>query len=71
MHLGKHPIARDSDDQIHTISRALHEPPKVLNEECPTYSIQFCTLIDQLLKKKPALRPANLDQLIKQTQPGL
>ena len=66
---GKHPIARDSDDQIHTISRALRDAPKFLQEERPTYSLEFCTLIDQLLKKKPALRPANLDHLIKITQP--
>lgn len=66
---GKHPIARDSDDQIHTISRALHDAPKFLQDERPTYSTEFCTLIDQLLKKKPALRPANLDHLIKITQP--
>lgn len=65
---GRHPIARDSDDQIHTISRALTAAPKHLRDERPTYSLEFCDLIDQLLKKKPALRPANLDHLIRVTQ---
>lgn len=65
---GKHPIARDNDDQIHTISRALHQLPKLLSDECPAYSHEFCNLIDQLLKKKPSLRPSNLDHLINLTE---
>ena len=65
---GQHPIARDSDDAIRTISRALHDPAKPLQDLRPDFSPEFCRLIDQLLKKKPALRPANWEQLIAQTE---
>ena len=64
---GQHPIARDSDDPIRTVTRALHQPAKPLLDLRPDFSPGFCKLIDQLLKKKPALRPANLDFLIAQT----
>lgn len=65
---GQHPIARDSDDAIRTISRALHDPAKPLRSLRADFSPEFCRLIDQLLKKKPALRPANFDRLIAQTE---
>jgi serine/threonine protein kinase len=65
---GQHPIARDSDDPIRTVTRALHQPAKPLNDLRPDFSQKFCQLIDQLLKKKPALRPANLTSLISQTK---
>lgn len=65
---GKHPIAEDSDDDMRTISRALHQTAKPLQAMRPDFSPAFCQLIDQLLKKKPALRPANLDSLIAQTK---
>jgi serine/threonine protein kinase len=65
---GQHPIARDSDDPIRTVTRALHQPAKPLQDLRPEFSTGFCKLIDQLLKKKPALRPANLDSLIAQTE---
>lgn len=64
---GQHPIAHDSDDPIRTITRALHQAPRPLRDLRPDYSQEFCSLIDQLLKKKPALRPAKLDWLIAQT----
>ena len=64
---GIHPIAHDADDAIRTISRALHEPAKSLQDIRQDFSPAFCKLIDQLLKKKPALRPSNLDWLISQT----
>ncbi|HCN30615.1 MAG TPA: hypothetical protein DIT64_18145 [Verrucomicrobiales bacterium] len=65
---GQHPIARDSDDLVRTVTRALHDAPKPLHQLRPDFSLVFCRLIDQLLKKKPALRPANLDSLIKQME---
>ncbi|MGI9089112.1 MAG: serine/threonine protein kinase [Chthoniobacterales bacterium] len=64
---GQHPIARDSDDPIRTVTRALHESPKPLQQFRPDFTAEFCKLVDQLLKKKPTLRPANLDALIEQT----
>lgn len=63
---GEHPIARDSDDPIRTVTRALHDPPKPLQSFRTDFSTEFCRLVDQLLKKKPALRPANLNALIAQ-----
>jgi serine/threonine protein kinase len=65
---GQHPIAHDSDDPIRTVSRALHESPKPLQSLRPDFAPDFCKLVDQLLKKKPALRPANFDALIEQTR---
>lgn len=64
---GKHPIAHDGDDDMRTISRALHQAAIPLQDARPDFSPEFCRLIDQLLKKKPSLRPANLDWLIEQT----
>lgn len=60
----EHPLARDSDDRMQTISRALHQPPKPLKDSRPDLSPEFCQIVDQMLKKKPALRPANLNTLI-------
>jgi serine/threonine protein kinase len=59
-----HPLARDIDDSIQTITRALRIPARPVKEHRGDLSIEFCSVIDQLLKKKPALRPANLDSLI-------
>lgn len=64
---GQHPIARDSDDLMRTVTRAIHDAPRPLKQLRPDFSQEFCSLIDQLLKKKPALRPANLDRLIQFT----
>jgi serine/threonine protein kinase len=60
----RHPLAQDRDDMMRTISRALHQPAKPLGELRADLSTGFCQLIDQMLKKKPALRPANLNLLI-------
>jgi serine/threonine protein kinase len=60
----RHPLAQDRDDMMRTISRALHQPAKPLGELRADLSTGFCQLIDQMLKNKPALRPANLNLLI-------
>jgi serine/threonine-protein kinase len=66
-----HPIAKDGDDSLKTIARAITDAPKSLFQLRNDLPVAFCQLIDQLLKKKPALRPSNpqllltrLDQLI-------
>ncbi len=64
---GHHPIARDSDDPVRTVTRALRQLPDSLAKHRPDFSKRFVRLIDQLLKKRPALRPANLDHLIRET----
>ena len=59
-----HPLAKTQDDLIQTISRALYQPPRRLRTERPDFSSEFCDLIDQMLKKKPQLRPSDLTALI-------
>ena len=64
----RHPLAQDKDDRMQTISRALHQPAELLSKFRPDLSADFCQTIDQMLKKKPALRPANLNLLIKRME---
>ncbi len=59
-----HPYARAADDPIMTISRAINEPAKLLKSIRPDLSDDFCQCIDQLLKKKPALRPGSIARLV-------
>ena len=63
-----HPLAKTHDDLIQTISRALHQPPRKLKTERPDFSDSFCELIDQMLKKRPMLRPSNLGALISEME---
>ena len=58
-----HPYAKNQDDPLATISRAINEPPKPLRTFRKDLSDDFCQTIDQLLRKKPALRPGNIDRL--------
>ena len=67
----RHPLAQDRDDMMHTISRALHQPATPLTKHRPDLSLDFCQIVDQMLKKKPALRPANLKALIQRMERGL
>lgn len=66
-----HPIARDREDAMQTISRAINEEPKPLIIKRSDLSAEFCQLIDQMLKKIPALRPANLNLLISRMEAGI
>lgn len=61
----RHPIAHDSDDNIATLARALNDAPHALKSLRPDISDEFCSTVDQLLKKQPILRPGNLALLIK------
>ena len=67
----RHPLAQNKDDLMRTISRALHQPAESLTRLRPDLSADFCQTIDQMLKKKPVLRPANLNLLIKRMESGL
>ena len=60
----RHPIAGNLEDSMVTISRAVHEIPAPLYKHRPDLPTNFCDTIDQLLKKKPSLRPANLKALL-------
>jgi serine/threonine protein kinase len=61
---GQHPLAEGRDDLVTTISRILRERAKPLTQFRPDLSPLLLRIIDQMLKKWPALRPSNLDQLI-------
>ena len=65
---GRHPLARDADDLMQTISRALRQPPTPLHQHRSDLPTDFCTLVDGMLKKRPALRPANLRMLFQRLE---
>ncbi len=65
---GAHPLSRGSDDKFQTISRILHQESKRLECERPDLPMQFSQLINQMMKKNPALRPGNIDKLIKEVE---
>jgi serine/threonine protein kinase len=67
----RHPLAQNRDDMMRTISRALHQPAESLSKLRADLSVELCQTIDQMLKKKPALRPANLNLLINRMESGL
>lgn len=67
----QHPLARKQDDLSQTLSRALYQIPAPLSSLRKDLDKGFCNLIDQLLKKKPALRPANLNVLIALVEKGI
>lgn len=61
---GINPFARQGDQQFNTLYRIKNENPKPLLQLRSDLLVPFCTLIDGLMKKLPALRPANLDMLL-------
>lgn len=61
---GMNPFARRDEAQYTTLYRIKHDTPQPLSTLRPDLDITFCRLIDQLIKKLPALRPANLANLI-------
>lgn len=60
----RHPIAGTLEDAMVTITRAVRDIPAPLKDHRADLSADFCETIDQLLKKKPALRPSNLKALL-------
>ena len=64
----EHPLARDKEDELRTVFRAVQQIPKPLKHFRPDLSDFLCQTVDQMLKKNPALRPANLSLLITQLQ---
>lgn len=65
---GHHPFAKKPEDMFTTLSRVLGESPPPLNTARADLSKPFCLLVDSMLKKIPALRPANLTMLIRQLE---
>lgn len=65
---GVHPIARRGEDDFTTMYRIVNNSPVALNNHRPDLPSFFCNVIDQLNRKKPALRPSNLVELIKKME---
>jgi serine/threonine protein kinase len=53
---GKHPFAPDPLNAYHTVYRILNVKPEKLHNLRPDLPMDFCALIDRMIKKKPALR---------------
>ncbi len=65
---GDNPFAHRGEPQFTTLYRIKTQRPKPLRELRNDLPAEMCRLIDQLIRKLPALRPANLDQLIKEME---
>ena len=63
---GTHPLAKTGDDLIKTVTRVLHQEPLRLADLRPDLPKELCGLIDQLIKKNPALRPGNFSLILNQ-----
>lgn len=63
---GTHPLARTAEDLIQTITRILHQEPRRLGNERRDLPAELAGLVDQMIKKNPALRPGNFKLLLKQ-----
>ncbi len=66
---GIQPFAKQCDGNPYTtlyrIKNVKPDRLKVLRKDLP---IEFCDLVDQLIKKRPALRPANIDALLREME---
>lgn len=65
---GLHPLAKNKDDLIATLSRIVRESPKSLGEYRSDLTPFLIGTVDQMLKKIPALRPSNINLLINQLE---
>lgn len=64
----RHPILERPENELQTVSRLLRERPKPLRSVAPALSIPFCSMIDQMLRKQPALRPSNIPTMLAQLE---
>ncbi|OEU74622.1 MAG: hypothetical protein BA864_07455 [Desulfuromonadales bacterium C00003093] len=65
---GVNPYAKRDEAQFSTLYRIKTQNPEPLLNLCPDLPVEFCILVDNLMKKLPALRPANIDMLIKKLE---
>ena len=65
---GVNPYAKRDDAQFTTLYRIKTENPEPLLSLCPDLPEEFCVLTDNLMKKLPALRPANINMIIKKLE---
>lgn len=68
---GVHPLAKQGDDMRRTYTRVMHQEPVPLEELRSDLSPSLSRLIDQLLKKSPSLRPANMALILNQLAQSL
>ncbi len=61
---GRHPLAKDSDDLLLTLSRIIRGKPEPLKKFRTDLTEDFCMIVDQLMKKIVAIRPSNISKLI-------
>jgi eukaryotic-like serine/threonine-protein kinase len=63
-----HPLAKSGDDLLMTLTRIIRERPTPLGQRRADLSNEFCDVIDNLIKKVVALRPANISKLIEKIE---
>ncbi len=61
---GVHPIRKRGEDAYTTMYRILKTQAQPLSTLRPDLPPDFCKIIDQLIKKLPALRPASIQMLL-------
>ncbi|WKZ34120.1 MAG: protein kinase [Thermodesulfobacteriota bacterium] len=67
---GIYPFAQIGDDLYKTFYRIEKEKAAPLKAHRPDLSDSFVLIIEQLLRKKPVLRPSNIEGLIRQLEAG-
>ena len=60
---GKHPFAPRPESMYATAYRILNSAPDPLTSLRPDFPTEFCSIIDRCIRKRPALRYGNLEQL--------
>lgn len=65
---GTHPVARSNENDQDTLYRITRGKPLPLMMHRQDFPAGFCDLIDKLIRKKPALRPSNIEALLKQLE---
>ncbi|MCX6093227.1 MAG: hypothetical protein NTY63_00150, partial [Candidatus Bipolaricaulota bacterium] len=61
---GVHPIVRREDGEYATLLRIAQTRPVPLASHRADLPVAFCRLVDQLMRKLPALRPSNVEDLM-------
>jgi len=65
---GVHPIRKRGEDTYTTMYRIIKSKPQPLSTLRPDLPSGFCRIVDQLIKKLPALRPASIQMLLKKVK---
>jgi len=65
---GIHPIARRGENDFTTMYRIVLIRPTPLAQRRHDLPTRFCQMVDQIIRKKPALRPSNIEVLLRQLE---